>query len=231
MSASIWASIAFSWTSPGHACSSRGPAIDDPIVRLDPVLDVERRIEDRLKLVVLLLGDRLELVVVALGALESQSQERRADDLDRSLEHGVLVGADLVGVAVALARAVLSVPQKMGRDEQVDRRRGGVGPATVAGQLVAGQLFADDLVERPIGVERADDIVAVAIGERAVGVGAEVSVGIGVARRIQPVLAPALAVARRGQQAIDELLVGVGTGSPTKAATSSGAAAGRSGRS
>ena len=82
----------------------------------------------------------------------------------------------------------------------------------IAGQLVAGQLFADDLVERPIGIERADDIVTVSIGERAVAVGAEVSVGIRVARCIQPVLAPALAVVRRGQQAINEMLVGIRIG-------------------
>ena len=83
----------------------------------------------------------------------------------------------------------------------------GIVARSITGQLVASQLFADDLVERPIGIERADDIVAVAIREGAVGVGAEVTVGIGIARRIQPKLAPALAVARRGQQTVDELLV------------------------
>ena len=35
-----------------------------------------------------------------------------------------LVGADLVGVAVALAGAVLAVAEEMGRDELVDRSAG-----------------------------------------------------------------------------------------------------------
>ena len=182
------------------------------IVRLEPVLEVERRIKDRLELVVLFLSDWLELVVVALGTLERQSQERRADDLDRPLEHGVLVGADLVGVAVALAGAVLAVAQEMGRDELVDDRGRGVPAATIARQLIAGQLFADDLVERPIGVERANDVVAIAIGQRPVGIGAEVAVGIRVSRRIQPVLAPALAVAWRGEQTFNEPGVGIRIG-------------------
>ena len=100
----------------------------------------------------------------------------------------------------------------MGRDQQVDRRGCGVLARAIAGQLVAGQLFADDLVERPIGIERPDDIVTITIGQWAVGVGAEISVGIGVSRCIQPVLAPALAVAWRGQQAVDEPFVGAGIG-------------------
>ncbi len=173
------------------------------------MLDIERRIQDRLEPVVILLGDRLELVVVAAGALDRQPQERRADDLSRPLEHGVLVGADLVRVAVALARAVLAVAEEMGRDQLIDRFGRRARPATAAGQLVAGQLLADDSVERPVGVERADDVIAIAVGQRPVGIGAEVPVGVGVARGIEPVLAPALAVPRAGQQAIDEPLVGV----------------------
>ena len=122
---------------PSRLLGSR-PGDHHAIVRLDPVLDVERRKEDRLELVVVFLSDRLELVVVALGTLESQPQERRADDLNRSLEHGVLVGVYLVGVAVALAGAVLAVAQEMGRDELVDDRIRGVMARSLTGQLIAG---------------------------------------------------------------------------------------------
>ena len=45
---------------------------------------------------------------------------------------------------------------------------------------------------------------------------------VGVAREIEPEARLALAIARRSEQAVDELLIGVGAGSLTKAATSSG---------
>ena len=112
------------------------------------MLDIECRIKDRLELVVLFLGDRFELVVVALGALEGQSQQRRADDLDRPLEYGVLVDADLVGVAITFTGAVLAIAQEMGRDELPDDRRCRARAATIARQLITGELFTDNLVQR-----------------------------------------------------------------------------------
>ena len=181
----------------------------DPLVWIDPVLDVERRVKDRLELVVFLLRDRLELVVVAFGALERQAQQRRADDLDRALEHVVLVDADLVRIAVALAGAILGVAQEVSGDQLIDRLGWRTRAATIAGQLVAGQLLADDLIQRPVGVERADDVIAISVGQRPVGIGAEVPVGIGVSRGVEPVLPPPLAVSGRGQQAVDQAFVGV----------------------
>ena len=196
---------------PSRLLGSR-PGDHHAIVRLQPVLDVERRIKNRLKLIVVFLSDRLELVVMTLGTLEREPQERRADDLNGSLQHGVLVRAHLVGVAVALTGAVLAIAQEMGRDELIDDRLGRFRSWSLAGQLIAGQLFAHDLVERTIGIERANDIISVSIGQRPVAVGAEVSVGIRVTRRFQPVFAPALAVVRRGQQAFDKPLVGTRIG-------------------
>ena len=63
---------------------------------------------------------------------------------------------------------------------------------TEAGELVATKLLADKLVERLVGVDRADDIITVAVGQRAIGVGTEVAVRIGIARGIEPVLSPTL---------------------------------------
>ena len=70
-----------------------------PIVRLDPVLDVERRKENRLELVIVFLSDWLELVVMALGTLEREPRVR---------------------VAIAFAGAILTIAQEMGRDKQID---------------------------------------------------------------------------------------------------------------
>ena len=66
----------------------------------------------------------------------------------------------------------------------------------VAGErLVAGELLEDEAVVRLVGVEGADDVVAVApgVGPRFVEL---VAVGLGVAGEVEPVPAPALAVVR-----------------------------------
>ena len=60
-------------------------------------------------------------------------------------------------------------------------------------------------------LKRPDHVVAIAIGQGPIGVGAEVAVRLGVAGGVEPVLAPPLAVAGRGEQALDQPLVGVGT--------------------
>lgn len=173
--------------------------VNDAIVWLHPFLDVERRVKKRLERIVILLRDRLELVVMTLRALDRQAEQAGADDLHRGFERVIAVGADLVRVAVALARAILAVAKEVSGFEQFDdpQRRGLT--RLPAGQFIAGQLLANELIERFVVVQRADDIVAIAVGERTVAVGVEVAVRVGIARGIEPVLAPALAVARRIQ--------------------------------
>ena len=75
------------------------------------------------------------------------------------------------------------------------------------GQQVAGELLDGELVERHVGVERLDHPVAVRPDRpRAVLL---VAVGVGVAGQVEPAPGPALAVVRRGEQPVDQLLVGV----------------------
>ena len=64
---------------------------------------------------------------------------------------------------------------------------GGIG-----GEQVAGELLANETVERPVGVECLDDVIAIppgVLGEDVVG-RADL---VGVARQVQPVPCPALA--------------------------------------
>ena len=97
------------------------------------------------------------------------------------------------------------------------------------GQQVAGDLLDDELVVGQVAVERVDDPVA--IEPDAARLVLLEAVGVGVAGGVEPVPAPALAVVRRGEQPLDQLLVGVrrcrrrGTRRPPRAS-----AAGRSGR-
>ena len=80
--------------------------------------------------------------------------------------------------------------------------------SVASGKQVAGDLLDRELVERHVGVQGADDPVAIG-PDRAVAV-ALVAVGVGIAGRVEPGGRPALAVVRRGQQSIDQALVGVG---------------------
>ena len=74
---------------------------------------------------------------------------------------------------------------------------------------VARDLLDREPVEGHVRVEGVDHPVAVGPDRAAVVL--LVAVGVGVAREVEPVARPALAVVRRGEQAIDEPFVGVGT--------------------
>ena len=100
----------------------------------------------------------------------------------------------------ALVRLVGAEPQVAGRDPRV---------GVVGVELVAGQLLGEEPVVRLVGVERADDVIAIPPGVGPVGVG-PVAVGFGVPDQVEPVPSPPLAVLGRGQQAVDQPLVGVG---------------------
>ncbi len=78
-----------------------------------------------------------------------------------------------------------------------------------ARKLVAGDLFDDELVVGQVAVKCTDHPVAVKVNlARLVFL---VSVGIGVPRGIEPDPPPALAIMRRLEQPLDQLVVGVGT--------------------
>ena len=90
-------------------------------------------------------------------------------------------------------------------------------------ELVGGDLLDEELVVRQVLVERADDAVAVGVGVRVAPLFLEdVALGVGVAGDVEPVPPPPLAVAGRGEQAVDHLLVGVGRRVASNASTSSG---------
>ena len=153
--------------------------------------------EDRgLQGVVIALADRIELVIVAARAADGQPQRplpNRVDHIVEILEPAI--GIVLFGVEHARAGA-----EKAGGDQAV------VGPAV---HLVTGDLFGQERVIGLVGVERSNHVVAVPPGVGAVHVVLEAG-GVGVARHVEPVAAVAFAVVRRGEQAVDEALPGIG---------------------
>ena len=170
-----------------------------PLVLLAAGERPPRALEDAVQAVVVGHRHRVVLVVVAAGAAERQAEHRPADRLDGVGEVEVLVvGGRVVPVPLA------------DREEPGRGDAGGVPLGRAgAGQDVAGDLLADELVEWLVGVERGDHPVAVAVrlADRVVG---PVAGGVGVPGHVEPVPAPPLAVGGRREEPVHHRRVGAG---------------------
>ena len=132
---------------------------------------------------------------MAAGTADAQPEEDLAGDVG-----DVVQDVGPLPAHVALVVFVGPQPEVAGRDPQL---------GIVGIELVAGKLLGQEAVVGFVGVERPDDVVAVTPGVGAKGILA-IAVRLGIADQVEPVPRPALAVARRGQQAVDQALVGVG---------------------
>ena len=154
-------------------------------------------VEKRGELEMVFLRDGIELVVVAGGATGGEAEEGGPEGLDAVAgevhRHFFGDGAAFVGGDAAAHEA--------GGGEFVD---------VLGGKEVAGELFADEAVERFVGVEGADDVIAVR-PDRAVVVEMQ-AVGVAVASVVEPVTRPVFAVARAGEEAVNGAFVGIGCG-------------------
>ena len=174
----------------------------EPVVRRSPRRRVEGRLEEGAEGVVIGLWDRVVAMVVALGTADGEPEERTGHNRER-------VGHDPVaalGIPSA-GRPVGRHPQEAGGRQPLDRLRRELGMGG-RDELVAGELLDEEAIQRQVGVEGAHDPVAVLPG---VGPGRIVlrgAGGVGVACRIEPMAGPPLAIVGRGEEPIDEVLVG-----------------------
>ena len=147
--------------------------------------------EERLQTVVVLVKDGIVFVIVAARAPEREAKEGGA-------------------------RRVRDVVQRFLPAREQPRSIGLVDPLPVEShgherfgvpriQLVAGNLLADEAVVRLVVVERLNDVIAIAphVGTRGVGFEA---VAVRVARDVEPMARPALAVPRRREQPVHHAL-------------------------
>ena len=183
-----------------------GPQADKPGVGRSPVLPVVGRLEDRADAIVVGLRDRIVTMIVALGTADRQSQHRGRDDLDRVGDH-VVAGEILIDGAVA--GAVGAHSQHPGGNQliglfgsEIRKRR--------RQQFVAGELLDEELIPRFVVVESADHVVAIPVGPFAGRIHSAVAIAVGIADDVEPMPSPMFAVGGRGQQLVDESLVGVG---------------------
>jgi hypothetical protein len=144
--------------------------------------------------VVVGLGDGVELVIVAAGAADGETEEGAGGGIDLVVDniHAVLF---LVG----FAEFVSAEGEEAGADDVV-----AFGVGVSGGEEIAGDLGADEFIVGFVAVEGVDDPIAVLPGDGEGEVAATAG-RIGVAGDVEPVAAPALAEARRGEQAVDGL--------------------------
>ena len=139
--------------------------------------------------------DRVELVVVAAGTTDGQAEEGLAQDVHLIVDPRGAILAEVDG----RMRPLVEPEKARSQDRLV---RAGRWIASWVGEEVAGHLLDDKLVVGQVLVERPDQVVSVAVGERDVVIEL-VPRRFGEPDQVHPVPRPALAVVRRSKQTVD----------------------------
>ena len=174
--------------------------------------------EDGLQAVIVLLRDRVELVVVAAGAVDRQAQRT-----------STCVVITMSSRSFERAISLSTVPSRSSTWPTKSHGPAAMKPVAIVACGSSGNSTSpascSSIRNGEYGLsalKRIDHVIAIRPGIRARLV-LVVAVRLAVVHDVEPVPAPAFAVARRGQQPVDQLLVGVrGDASPAKASTSSG---------
>ena len=165
--------------------------------------------EGRRQAVIVSLWNRIELVIVAARAMDCEPQHAPSGR-----------GNQIVEVFVPPFRVVFLAeghPRTRAEEPGGDQRV--IGPGI---ELVAGELFLQKDVVRLVLIERANHIVPITPGVGTVVVLLEAA-RVRVARHVQPMPPPPLAVMRRGEQPIDQPFPGIRRGIGEKRGGFSGA--------
>ena len=141
---------------------------------------------------IILLQNGIELVVVAARTLDAHRKEHVAGHVSDVVEN-------IAPLRFHIALVVLINPMAQ---IHCGRERLAIGGV----DFIAGDLLAYKSVVRLVGIERVDDVIAIAPRLRPEMVGV-VAVGIRVAHEVQPKPRLPFAKARAGQQPVDERCV------------------------
>ena len=171
---------------------------DEPLGWRPPTFPIHRGLEDRPHPKIVRLRNRIVAMIVALSATDRHPQQRRGHHLDRFRDHRV---AGFLG-RHSRRRSVRHRAEKPSRDQPlaIVIRQIRVGQRH---QFVPRQLLDDERIQRAVAIERPDHIVAILVSVRTNRIGLGVAFGIGIASGVEPMAAPAFAIPRRRQEAID----------------------------
>ena len=134
-------------------------------------------------------------MIVAAGASERETGENRTHGVGNVIQDFLTSLQQVSGIALVRIVAI--------------ECRGQSGIEITGPKLIARNLLTDETVIRLVLIERTDHIVAVTPDVGASFVGLE-ALALGVARQVQPVPGPSLAIVRRLQEPIDYPFVSSG---------------------
>ncbi len=149
--------------------------------------------EKALQGIVVFLEDGVELVVVTLGTTHSQSQKNFTRDISYLVED-----------EFPLHTCIALVPFV---DAMAEEARGDHVVVIIGIDLIACQLFANELVIGLVFVQTADDVVPVEVSGRTKAI-CPVAVGFGEADDVEPMGCPSLPVRTVAKQSIDQFHLG-----------------------
>ena len=161
------------------------------------------RLEERAHPVVVGVRERIVFVIVAAVAGERHGEERtgrRLSEIGHQLGAAAVLLVERAGGIVLRAEA-----QVAGGDERILLR---FVLRRAFEQFIARELFADELVERLVRIERADDVIAETPRLRPKFIPVE-AVAVAVADHVQPEPRLMLAVARGGEQLVHQPFVSI----------------------
>ena len=170
-----------------------GPVFLQHLGRVDGDLRGPDAGKDPVERGVVALAHGVEFVIVAARAGNREPLKRLAHHVDLAVHR-----LDLIVERIDGLEAVLDKPEMRGAEDRLVEAVH-VQPRSV--EQIAGDMLADKLIERHIGVERANQVVAITIrfGNRRIALAA---VRLGITHEIHPMPRPVFAEARRGQQQV-----------------------------
>jgi hypothetical protein len=155
----------------------RGACNGLTLLRFDPLVDINKWIQNGLQLVIVTLSERCKFMIVTACALNGQTEQRRADNLQFPLKDGVLIGALFIVIAITVVGSIRTIADIVGGFEKLHQfGRCFRGVRTEAREFILCQLLDDKAIKGFVCVDRANDIVAISIRQRTIGVGTEIAV-------------------------------------------------------
>ena len=174
--------------------------------RFQPIVFVVGSLEDVYQAVIVALWNRIVLVAMTTSTFKRQAQNDTAKDFYLVADHLEPFGREVNDIR---AGAIRSHAEEPSRHQVVDNLLGDDRYILVISQFIAGNLFQEKPIVWLVVVKRPDNVVAIAVSVRTDGIGTALPLGVGVSGRIEPVSAPAFAVSRGCQQAVNEPFVSV----------------------